>query len=228
MSDAADSAIISFQNQLVEKLSKNNSMRRYLSLPISSDSFSTTLHRHGLYGIATQFEFDTISHILKAIPHIKRWSFWVGGGINLDYSPQVIDWSLGVDLLLHSVFSIRTGMFFYDYERRGDSYFSFNESRFITPESVTIINWGIFAQASYLFFGPRFFAEAGVGLKTIFGTGFTGRINIPGFQRFQPSGLIGLRYQPIFSGIGIGISYSPYFNSNGLQNHISFNEGFTF
>ena len=169
-----------------------------------------------------------MTNSLKPIPPLKRWSIWGGGGLNLDVSPDVINYSIGIDLLLHSRFSVRTGLFLFNYYKSGDSYFSSTESRFITNQPELIINWGIFAQASYLFFGPTFFAETGVGLKTIFGTGFTGKINIPGLQRFQPSGIIGLRYQQILGFLSIEIHYTPYFDTNGLHNHLSLSEGLVF
>ena len=229
IADAADSAIASMQDQIVYNLTRNNKLRSYLGLPNPANDIAiVTPAHHGLYGTTLQFELDTNSYVIRPIPPVRRWSEWIDEGINTDYPSDVFDMSIGVDLLLQSRFSIKLSLFLMNYVKRTDSYFSFTELKFIDTDPVVIIDWGLLTQASYLFLGPRFFAEAGVGLNTIFGTGFTGRINIPGLQRFQPSGIVGFRYQSVLGGICIGASYTPYFNLRGFQNHISLSTGFAF
>jgi hypothetical protein len=146
--------------------------------------------------------------------------------LNFSSAREIINFWFGVDLLLQSRFSFRLGLFILNYSQSGDTYYSFAESKFITPEPVQLLDWGVFAQTSYLFFGPRFFAEAGVGVNTIFGNGFTGIINIPGQRRFEPKGIIGLRYQSILGGFCFGAGYTPYIDLNGFQNHMSLSAGF--
>jgi hypothetical protein len=231
IADAADSAIVSIQDQIVYSLTEDNKLRSFLHLQPATGNLSVaTPASHGLYGSGSKFELDTNSFVIRPIPPVRRWSEWNTIGLNTDYTFNGLDISFGVDLLLQSRFSFRIGLLLLNYSKQDDSYFSYTGSGliFINPAPVEIIDWGLSAQATYLLFGPRFFGEIGVGLNSVFGTGFTGRINIPGVQRFQPFGIVGFRYQPVLWGFCISASYTPYFNLTGFQNHLTISEGIAF
>jgi len=226
IADAADSAISSLQDQTVYALTHTTKIRSYLALPNPTNDIAvTTPATHGIYGTESQFELDPISHSLKPIPPARRWSMWDIVGTNFNDDPYQNDISLGFDLLFRSGFSFRLGISILNYFKRQFEYYSFTESKFIAPNPEQTVNWGLLTQASYLFFGPRLFIEAGVGLSTIFGKGFTGIITIPDMQRFQPSFILGLRHQSVPSGICFGATYTPYFDQTGFHHHMSLSFG---
>jgi hypothetical protein len=208
IADAADSAIASMQDQIVYYLTRNNKLRSYLGIPNpSNDIVIATPATHGIYGTTSQFELDTISYTLRPIPSVRRWSAWMGEFLNLDYGSDNIDLSLGVDLLVRSHISFGLELIIFNFISQWES-----------P-----INFGILGRTSYLFFGPKHFLEAGLGIRAV-----VGKLSNPYLQRFEPSAIIGYRYQPILSGICLGISYTPYIDQRGFEDRITLNAGFAF
>ena len=226
MADAADSAIKSLQDQIIEKLKKNTSIRTLLSLPLPTDSVSTTMPRHGLYGAGTIFSLDTISQSLVAIPPIRRWSIWddIHG---MSFEPERMLISISADLLLHSHLSFRFGIGILNYYYHGLDSFTFVNNQFqLQTNDVSRFDWILLTRVSYLFFGPRNFLEVGLGMNTELGKWFTGKITVPDQQRFQPLGIIGFRHQSIWFGSTFGASYNPYLDAQGLKHGFAINVGF--
>jgi hypothetical protein len=221
VADAADSAIASMQDQIIYSLTRSNKIRSRLSLNNPSNNVQIiTPQNHGLYGSSSQFLLDTNSFTLIPLPSSRRWSEWFAYGLN-----RFLDFYIAVDLLLDSKLSFRSGLSFTHYWENTEV---FTGSSYTRNAGIYIVNWGVVVQASYLFFGPKFFLEAGIGLNTVIGTGFTGRINIPGVQRFQPMGILGIRHQPIMGGVSFSLAYTPYFVEDGYEDHLSIGYGFAF
>ncbi len=226
MTDAADSVIINLQDQIVEKISKNNSIRRFLVLPVVIDSIIINSLNHRNYGQGTAFTFDTISQSLKPSPPIRRWSLWDDIHI-MSFEPERSLISISADLLLDSHLSFRFGIGILNYYYHGLDSFAFVNRQFqLQSNNISRFDWILLTRVSYLFFGPRNFLEVGLGLNTELGKWFTGKITVPDQQRFQPLGIIGFRHQSIWFGSTFGASYIPFLDANGLKHGFAINVGF--
>src|SRR6185369_9819314 len=79
IADATDSAISSMQDQIIYRLTRNHKIRSYLGLSSPSNDLQINSPKnHGLYGLTSQFLFDSNSCTLTPIPSQRRWSEWFG------------------------------------------------------------------------------------------------------------------------------------------------------